>query len=245
MKTISFFYFVFFFPFFVLAQSNNDNEENDKSLAIYGIGTVQMTQFNNFNTILQANNYGTMSNTNLNIGGGIMLRNNEILVQGEFRMYKNEVKNTTSNAIMNVNLFQLNVGYTLFNREKIKISPLLGAGVANATLNVAPMTNTTSNLGGILTNPTGFGKISATQFSLHAAVQVEILPVYLNLRGGRKARGLIGIKSGYYLPLQDVTWKIGSTSITGSGGTPINENVNMNFGGFYVSLMAGIDLIKK
>lgn len=245
MKSITFFFFILIFPFCLFAQSNNGNETDEKSVAIYALGTIQMPQFDDFNAILKANNYASMANTNFNIGAGVMYRNLDILVQTEFRMYKNEVKNTTSNALMNVNLFQVNIGYTVFNREKIKISPFLGAGVATSTLNISPLVNSNINLGTILTNPTGFAKINATQFSLHAGLQIEGFPVYLNLRGGRKARALVGLKTGYYLPFQAVSWKYGNTGFTGSGGNAINEQVNMNFGGFYVSLMAGLDFIRR
>ncbi len=246
MKIVYFFYCLFLslLPIFLVAQSKEKDEKNEKNLSIYALGTIQIPEFNNFNNILQANNYSVLPSTNVNIGGGVAFSKGDILIQAEIRSYKNEIKNTTSTGSLNVTLFQINVGYSLLNNDKFKISPLLGLGVSRANLGIYPTINNNTNLGGLLTNPAGFTQLSTSQLSLHLGVQAEAFPVYFNFTGGRKARTLVGLKAGYYLPFQEVTWRTGASNLIGSAGTPVTDKINMNFGGFYVSILAGIDLLK-
>ncbi|TAE75517.1 MAG: hypothetical protein EAZ85_02265 [Bacteroidetes bacterium] len=241
MKIIYIFYFLFLLPIFLVAQ---EDEKNEKTIAIYGIATIQMPEFSNFNTILQANNYSTLPALKTNLGGGIMFRRGDISTQLELRSYKNDITNKISNGTLNVSLFQLNIGYSFLSTDKFKITPMLGAGVARGNLSIFPISNPNNTLGGLLTAPTGFAQLNTTQFSLHLGLQADAFPIYFNITGGKKVRTLVALKTGYYLPFQEVTWRTGNTSMFGTGGNPVSDKINMNFGGFYVSLIAGIEFLR-
>lgn len=194
-----------------------------------GYGYMDVSKLHNFVPA----NIGKFSNEHLLMGGnGFGIIGNFVIGGGGTGIMGDLIKSDSINYSISGGLGTFDFGYLIYNKEKIKIYPMLGIGGGGFGLQISRNNNV--SVKNLVNDPAREINISIGGFIFDFSINMNLSPV-LNYNEKDNSYGgfMTGLKAGYLYSLPSSDWTYTGGDITGGPDFGLNMvYVKLIIGGF-------------
>ncbi len=189
-----------------------------------------MPEFNNLNKTLTDNGYAAIEQLNFATGGGFSTSDKKLITQFDFYTYDQSKKNL-QNATTFIKGYGVGsmLGYYILSKEKFKVYPFAGITYTWTSVKLTQEIPTKTQFNNYINSPANQLEITNNNFTSNIGVQFNFTP---KVKKDDTDRFIIGLKTGYYMPLLKSMWFMNDTELENSP--------KINPGGFYASIVLGI-----
>jgi len=225
---------ILFLALSLCGQENTEGEKSTRSLKgpyiSYGL---QMPDFSELNTILAANDYATLEETDLSFGIGFAFKTKHVIIQADaFRYIQCIDSQDEICSHMIGSGLGLSAGYDFLKNDQFDLYPLLGVSYDMGKLQISENEILQTQFNSYLPTRNQSEMINIS-YSLHMGLQFDFLPLLCKNTG---ERWMLGIRAGYYYPLLKNEWYMHEKDIELENGPEINTS------GTYAKLILGVYL---
>lgn len=225
----------------LLLMTMNLQAQNDTTSTKKGWGWEQRGDFISFglqfpkldklNTLLENNDYATLTEQYFPIGYGFIGSSGNFVTQ--FEIYFNNDNNSNEKSSTELFYWGWNVsfGYDFIKNEKFNLYPLAGLSFDWTTIQITDDLSNKTQFNNYISSIGNQIEIKNVNINSHLAGQFNFLP---KIKKESEHRLIVGIRSGYLLPLFETIWLMNDIQL--------EDGPKINPGGLYVKLILGFML---
>lgn len=192
---------------------------------------THFSDYNGVNKILSDSGFSTFSNPNWGFGFGFSGRSEKVVVQLDFTyLTQCNVNNNLFCSHIDFASYGLQVGYLVDKKNKLDLYPYLGMNRNRTDILLSDVDLQPMNATQFLNTVSNIARMTRVNFSLNAGVGFDY---FIPVSKKNTAELMLGIRTGYYLTLNEGTWYMHVDE------NPLTNVPKTNAGGAYLKTTLG------
>tara|TARA_R110001592_G_scaffold357337_2_gene660255 strand:- start:2024 stop:2725 length:702 start_codon:yes stop_codon:yes gene_type:complete len=219
--------------FVLFAQTENDTLTKKNLFVMnFQIG-MESQKYDNLNKVFSDNGIAILSENSLSFGGGYyqLFGKSNIVNIYDFSIYQQTTSNQNNTTKLKGTGLDAMLGYAFVNKTKIQLMAYGGLGYTWLNTKIIAKTPNNTTVNNFLSGAANQYVMAADYYLANFGGQATYSPT-IDKETGDKL--IIGIKSGYSMPVSETKWKTENTNL--------KDGPEIDAGKFYLRLIIGITL---